>query len=354
MPRPIVVDGGKTRPVKEAHSLELTSFQNIEKEEVTWLYDPYVPRGKLTLIAAYPGTGKTYLMCYMAACVSRGRSFFNICPFNAEPENVIYLSAEDGAGDTLKKRLEECGADMSKVFTVLDRNADLNFDSQNIENLIKQSSPALMVFDPFQAYIGADTQLNAANETRQKLNNILELAEKYNVAIAIICHFNKNQKGDAITRILGSTDIVGACRSYMALGNVPGEEDIKYMSHEKSSLARRGKTQLFEINPEEGGIKSLGENNMSMDDYTAIRSKQRVGTAPAREAAKQFLINQMPEGKRAAKELFNLAEAAGIDITTLKRAAQELGIAKKREGFQGASVWYLINTESSGTPRETS
>lgn len=28
------------------------------------------------------------------------------------------------------------------------------------------------------------------------------------------------------SRVMGSTDIMGICRSYIALGNVPGEEDI--------------------------------------------------------------------------------------------------------------------------------
>lgn len=109
----------------------------------------------------------------------------------------------------------------------------------------------------------------------QRLNCIVSLAQKYNVAVVIICHFNKNGKGDAITRVMGSTDIMGICRSYIALGNVPGEEDIKYMSHEKSSLERKGKTILFEIDPDRGGIVYVGENALSMDDYTAIRNKKR-------------------------------------------------------------------------------
>lgn len=102
-----------------------------------------------------------------------------------------------------------------------------------------------MIFDPFQSYIGKEVDMNAANKTRERLNCIVSLAQKYNVAVVIICHFNKNGKGDAITRVMGSTDIMGICQSYIALGNVPGEEDIKYMSHEKSSLERKGKTILL-------------------------------------------------------------------------------------------------------------
>lgn len=325
----------------EVEKVSLVRMQDVEEENIEWLYQPYVPRGKVTLCAAYPGAGKTYLLCYMAACVSTGRSFFKVNPFETKPEKVIYLSAEDGLGDTLKARMRVCGADMSNIYSVIDEKAVLSFDNPQIEEIIKEVRPALMTFDPFQAYIGEDVELNAANKTRAKLNNLVMLAEKYNLAIVLVCHFNKNQNGDAITRIIGSTDIVGVSRSYIAIGTVPEATDLKYMSHEKSSLDRRGKTILFEINPDEGGIKYMGESDMTMDDYTKQANDKRKRSAPAMEAAKEFLISQMPEGKREASELKRLAEANKISYDTLNRARKELGIVSKQDGYQEPYIWYL-------------
>lgn len=322
--------------------VSLVCMSDIEEEDVEWLYPPYVPRGKVTICAAYPGAGKTYLMCYMAACVSTGRQFFNQIPFCDNPGRVIYLTAEDGIGDTIKKRLRICGADMMNIATVLDNKTQLMFDSPEIEEFMKNYRPDLMIFDPFQAYIGAEIDMNAPNRTREKLGYISELAEKYKVAVVLICHFNKNGKGDAITRVLGSTDIMGICRSYIALGTVPGEDDMKFMSHEKSSLDKRGKTILFEIDPDKGGIVYLGENNLTMDDYTAIRNKKRVSNAPAVEAAKQLIMNNMPEGRRLAKELKNLAAANKISDSSLQRAREELGIiTRKTKEFPPKSIWIL-------------
>lgn len=326
--------------------VSLVCMSDIEEEDVEWLYPPYVPRGKVTICAAYPGAGKTYLMCYMAACVSTGRQFFNQIPFRDNPGRVIYLTAEDGIGDTIKKRLRICGANMMNIATVLDNKTQLMFDSPEIEDFMKNYRPDLMIFDPFQAYIGAEIDMNAPNRTREKLGYISELAEKYKVAVVLICHFNKNGKGDAITRVLGSTDIMGICRSYIALGPVPGEDDMKFMSHEKSSLDKRGKTILFEINPDKGGIVYLGENNLTMDDYTAIRNKKRVSNAPAVEAAKQFIVNNMPEGRRLAKELKNLAAANKISDRSLQRAREELGIVTKMtKTFPSQAEWILPGHE---------
>jgi len=322
-------------------------MDDIDEEDIRWLFQPYVPRGKITLCAAYPGSGKTYILCYMAACVSNGKSFFNICPFDDKPEKVIYLTSEDGLGDTIKARLRICGADMKNVYSVIDKNAELSFDSPKIEEIIKKVKPGLLIFDPFQSYIGEDVELNAANKTRAKLNNIVDLAEKYGVAIVLICHFNKNQKGDAITRIIGSTDIVGASRSYLAIGKVPDSDNTKFMSHEKSSLDKRGKTILFEINPDEGGIKHLGESDLTMDDYSRQANENRRRAAPAVDAAKEFLKDQMPEGKRLAKEIKTLAEANKISERTLDRARKELGILSQKEGFGGQWLWILPNQSTS-------
>lgn len=320
-------------------------MSDVEEENTEWLYYPYIPKGKITLCAAYPGTGKTYLLCYIAACVSTGRQLFDLCPFPSDAGNVVYLSSEDGLGDTLKKRMRLCGADFKRIYSVVDKEATLTFDSPMVEEIIKRTNPALLIFDPFQSYIGENVELNAANKTRSKLNNIVSLAEKYNIAIVLICHFNKNQKGDAITRIIGSTDIVGVCRSYLALGNVPEEEGIKYMSHEKSSLSMKGDTILFEIDPEQGGIKYIGQSKLTMDDYNKKAEKAK-RTAPNIDAAAEFVKMQMPEGSRTAKEIKELAEANGISSRTLSRAVKQLGIITKRVGFGGECIWTLpSNTE---------
>lgn len=324
----------------ESESISLVRFDDVEEEEITWLYQPYVPRGKITLCAAYPGVGKTYLLCYMAACVSVGKQFFDIVPFGSEPENVLYLTSEDGLGDTLKRRFRICGADMTRIYSVSSVET-ITFDSPKIEQMIKQVHPALLIFDPFQSYIGENVELNAANKTRAQLNNLVYLAEKYNVAIVLICHFNKNQKGDAITRIIGSTDIVGVSRSYLALGKVPDEENLKYMSHEKSSLDKRGRTILFEIAPEAGGIRKVGESSLSMDDYVKQTNENRRKLAPALEEAKEFIKNQMPDGERLAAEIKNLASANHISDRTLERARKELGIISRKEGFGGQFTWIL-------------
>lgn len=332
----VPADQAKKRP-------HIVNIGDIEEESIRWLYYPYFPMGKVTLMAAYPGSGKTYLMCHVSACVSNGSPLFNDIPFRREPGIVLYLSTEDGIGDTLRPRMRACGANLDNIKTVIDEDAVLTFDSPYIEELVKEVRPDLMIFDPFQSYIGEDVEMNAANKTRAKLNNIVRIAQEYDVAIVLICHFNKNQKGDAITRIIGSTDIVGVCRSYLALGTVPDNRNLRYMSHEKSSLSPRGRTVLFEINPEEGGIKFIDYTDMTMDDYAALTSKNRRRVAPVLEEAKGFILRNMPDGKRSAKDMKELMKANGFSDATINRARESLGIKSQRVKYQGSYTWVLPN-----------
>ena len=117
------------------------------------------------------------------------------------------------------------------------------------------------------------------------------------------------------------------------------------------TLFQSDKTILFEIDPDRGGIVYVGENALSMDDYTAIRNKKRAKDAPALEGAKQFIIDQMPDGSRLASEIVTLAKARHISERSLRRAREELQIiVQKTKEFPPKSLWVL--PEKAGQPEE--
>ena len=50
-----------------------------------------------------------------------------------EPFNVIYQTAEDGLGDTVKPRLIEAGADLDRVLVIDDSEVQLTLSDERIE-----------------------------------------------------------------------------------------------------------------------------------------------------------------------------------------------------------------------------
>ena len=52
--------------------LEVIKASEIEPKEVKWLWYPYIPFGKVTLLQGDPGDGKSKLMLSIAALLSKG------------------------------------------------------------------------------------------------------------------------------------------------------------------------------------------------------------------------------------------------------------------------------------------
>ena len=94
--------------------LKLINLEEIEVKEIEWLWYPYIPFGKITIIQGDPGDGKTTLALRLSAMLTTGENL----PEDDTPRipiNVIYQTAEDGIADTVKPRLLDAGADCTKV-----------------------------------------------------------------------------------------------------------------------------------------------------------------------------------------------------------------------------------------------
>ena len=52
--------------------LKIITMEDIPVTEVKWLWYPYIPYGKLTIIHGDPGDGKTMMILQLAAILSRG------------------------------------------------------------------------------------------------------------------------------------------------------------------------------------------------------------------------------------------------------------------------------------------
>lgn len=99
--------------------LKIISLSEIKTEEVKWLWYPYIPFGKVTIVQGDPGEGKTTFVLAVIAALTRGEALSE-CETGLPPMNVIYQTAEDGLADTIKPRLEAVGADCTHVQTIDD------------------------------------------------------------------------------------------------------------------------------------------------------------------------------------------------------------------------------------------
>lgn len=304
--------------------LKMIKMSEVQSQEIEWLWYPFIPYGKLTIVQGDPGDGKTTLILNIAAKLSKGEGLDNDMKLT-EPMNIIYQTAEDGLADTVKPRLEKAVADCERIVVIDESDKSLSMADERLEEAIIQTGARMLILDPIQAYLGGGMDMNRANEARDMTKRLGALAEKYKCAIILIGHMNKASGNKAAYRGMGSIDFFAVARSVLLVGRVEGEPNIRAVVQIKNNLAQFGHPKAFELM--ENGFKWLGDYEITADEVLG-------GIAPKAnklELAKQML-RELAETSNAVQsnEIFDMAEEQGISKRTLENAKKELGIRARK------------------------
>ena len=252
-------------------TLKIINMQDVEAKEVKWLWYPYIPYGKITIIQGDPGEGKTTLVLNLAALLTRGEKL---------PES-----------DTVAEQL--------------------------------------VILDPLQAYLGAKVDMHRANEVRPVFKHLATVAEKYGCAIVLIAHMNKTTGIKAAYRMLGSVDITAAARSVLIVGRIKDNPTTRVMVHSKSSLAPEGEPIAFELNPETG-FAFIGKYHISVDELL-----DGCNATNKLDEAERFLETLFADTDEIPQREINAqAQARHIAKRTLDEAKKKLHISSVKIGSQ--------------------
>ena len=238
------------RELPTAQPVPMLRMADVELTSVDWLWFPYIPFGKLTIIQGNPGEGKTYFAMRLAAACTNRKPLPGM--ETLEPFNIIYQTAEDGLGDTVKPRLMEADADLERVLVIDDRDTPLTLADERIARAIRENNARLVIIDPMQAFLGADVDMNRANEVRPIFRSLGDIAQATGCAIVLIGHLNKAAGTQSTYRGLGSIDITAAVRSLLFIGKLKDSPTTRVLIHEKSSLAPPGQSLAFSLGDEKG------------------------------------------------------------------------------------------------------
>lgn len=329
---------------RDEPNLKLINMEQVEIEKIDWLLYPFIPFGKVTIVQGDPGEGKTTMVLQIIAKLTKGEA---VLPsgsdepaleektMDLEPVNVIYQTAEDGLGDTIKPRLLSAGADCSRVMVIDDNDQALTMMDARLEEAIIKTKARLVVLDPIQGFLGAAVDMHRANEIRPLMKRVAVLAEKYHCAIILIGHMNKNSNGKSSYRGLGSIDFQAAARSVLIVGRIKDEPEIRVVCHVKSSLAPEGKSIAFRLD-KDTGFEWIGEYDISADDLLSGDNRgQKI------HEAKEFLKEILVSGSVAQTKVAEEAESRGIKKKTLWNAKNELEIESVKIGNQ----WFWMLPE---------
>jgi len=315
--------------------VQLRRMSEVEPEVVEWLWPPYIPTGKVTLLEGDPGVGKSWIGLAIATAVSLGKGLPGQAVNN--PADVVLASAEDGLGDTIRPRLDGMHADVERVHAV---DGALTLDDAGflmLETVIASVQPALLIIDPLVAYLGGNLDLHRSNETRAVMARLARLATAHGLAVLAIRHLTKGGASRAIYRGLGSIDITAACRSALLAGCDPQNPASRGLVQIKSNLAPTGPAIGFELR--DGGFYWTGESSLTA--AVILASEDEPGASAGEEAA-DLLRDVLADGPVPAAEVWQEVSAAGLKDRTVKRAKARLGVRTFRRGEpgrRGGGVW---------------
>jgi len=311
-------------------------FSSVTQHKIEWLWYPYIPYGKLTILQGDPGEGKSTFILNIAALLTRGKNMPDGFRVPA-PQRVVYQTAEDNIADTVKPRLIEAGADCDMIAYIVDDDIPLTLEDSRIEKVIEQTGARLFILDPLQGYLSQDSDMVNAGRMRSQLKRLVDVAAKYNCAVVIVGHMNKASGEKNLYRGLGSIDIAAIARSVLMISRDKENPSVRYMFPVKSSLAPEGAAVAFSLT-EHLGFCWLGKREIdkaALINYSAMDNKKSI----ALRTISDILDGHAMMGSSIVRKL----KLMDISERTINNAKKELGIVSFRK--DGAWYWRLPDSD---------
>ena len=326
---------GIRKPKNSPKSVPMICMNDVEQTEVDWLWYPYIPFGKLTIVQGNPGEGKTFFAMQLAAACTNQKFLPDMESF--EPFNMIFQTAEDGLGDTVKPRLLSSGADLQRVLVIDDTENPLTLADDRIEKAIRENNARLMVIDPLQAFLGANVDMNRANEVRPVFRKLADIAQSTGCAIVLIGHLNKASGTQSTYRGLGSIDIAAVVRSILFVGKVKDDPTTRVIVHEKSSLAPPGQALAFSLGDQKG-FRWIGAYDISAEDLLA--GGEGTKAELKQEQAVKLIYELLSDGREASvAEINKEAIERGISERTVRMVRNSM--KDKLESERRGKDWWI-------------
>ncbi|MHB8312383.1 MAG: AAA family ATPase [Candidatus Dormibacteria bacterium] len=317
---------------------------DVESRPIEWVWLDRVARGRLCLLAGDPGVGKSMLTCALAAAISTGSALPG--DVARPPADVLILSAEDSAEDTIRPRCEAMGADLCRirVVTAVRREGKEGFFSlaSDLEALERElEGVSLLIVDPIDAYVGTGIDSHRAAAIRSLLGPLAAMAERAGVAVVVVQHLTKGGRDRAIYRPQGSIGYIAAARTALLVAADPDDptSSVRQVALLKSNVGPQAATVAFSL---EGGRFGWVpcEGGKTAEQLLAVAATGEEQSALAE--AEEWLRDALSEGPPvAAKDIQRQGRDAGFSDRTVRRAKVSLGVRSGKTGARGGWAWSL-------------
>lgn len=287
---------------------DFITFDTREPKELEFVWYPLIVKGNLNIIEGVGGTGKSFLTTWLLSAISTGAKM----PFSHKyfkQGNSILQNAEDDIDGTIIPRLIANGADRKCIGYINEEIKAFNVKQLlRLERQIIKFKPEIIIIDPLTSYLGG-VNMYVANEVRDILKPLKELAQKYNCAIVFIMHLNKNSGTSATNRTLGSVDFVSIARSVLLVTEDPQDKTKRLLIPVKTNLMKDSEKRAlcYKIN-DNGSVEWIEDRgNINADDIL----NQEESPFNKDSITRGFILGALSKEDLSSNELENLVTKKG-------------------------------------------
>jgi archaellum biogenesis ATPase FlaH len=334
-------------------SLAFRSMDQVEEENIDWIYYPYFALGELTILEGDPGLGKSYLMQMIAGYICDGKKLPSVRNGHFAKKaqgKVVYFDMENSAGTVTKKRLVSNGITQLENFIQCEEPFSIDDEAfmDEVYDYLEKHRPVMVVFDTVNTYLGKADAFKG-HEAQQAFIRFREISKRFNCSVVVLRHLTKSTKERALYRGQGNIAFAGVARVVLTVGSMPDDPDTRVMAVTKINVARTPKALTFSIESLPDTLRETDRSRFVWGEFCDLTSDDIVAPVDNKdskkelEAATEFLEQQLERGEVDLHRLEKMAEARSMSMKLMNRAAKELGVKKQVKGFgkQKTSVWSL-------------
>ena len=332
----------------------LEKFSSIEREEISWIFQGYVARGKITGLSGEPGCGKSLITLDWAARFSSGRGWPDGSEPLQGPGKVLIFATEDDAGDTILPRFEAAGGNPDNLLRIrLEGDTGFYFDDPKhleVLRMVTEQNPdiGMVIIDPILEHMRADKE----QATREAYAPLRALIAQRGVALLQVAHTNKRSAqnlGSVGDKVGGVKALVGLPRFVYSVHAT--DDGLAHLCPVKQNVGKRVTHSMdFRIEETDGQphLVWTGEGIASASDALTLQGEKTRGGCP--EDLKRLLTGEWQESAGIKGKLL----AMGYGLATVSRAASQLGLTGELEQDRRGRLtfWRIMSLRHHETEEE--
>ena len=306
--------------------------------DIDWLWKPFIPYSKVTIIEGDGGDGKTTMILTIAAMLSQGiqppalvRGHLQPTT-SCDPVTTFYLTNEDEVADSSLKRFVRAGGDPHRFAYSGELEHHMTINEEELLEVIAQTRARLIIIDPSQAFLPDGTNLGNITRMRSIFTLLGNVAKSTGAAIVLVGHLNKSGGSKDIHRGFGSADIAASVRSILMVEMDKKDRENRWVRTIKSNFDESDYTPVR--------LVLDADRKLSFAEYEEY-CEEESGPASKTERAMEILEEMLESSPVAVSEIHAVMADEGIGDKTAQRARRRIGAIP--DNVDGVNVWKRLD-----------